>query len=311
MSVQQAQAILFGLALGDALGYPTEFMRLRQIQAVYGPAGITAPPDPALFSDDTQMTLALTEGLLHAGLAADLDAQMAAVGQEFIRWAHSPENNRAPGHTCMQGIHQYESGLPWRESGLVASKGCGSAMRVATIGYLYQHDPDRLREVAHASGIITHRHPAAIAASLAGAYLVKLALDAVPPADYLARTLAFVDGISDEFDQALLRIGHVQGWGSEERALTHLGEGWTGETAIALALYCVLRYPDDYVAAMRRAASTDGDSDSIACIAGGILGARLGLAAIPADWQQRCEKRALLLDLGERMAAARAAYVSG
>ena len=52
-------------------------------------------------------------------------------------------------------------------------------------------------------------------------------------------------------------------------------------------------------------ANTDGDSDSIASIAGGILGARLGLDAIPLDWRNRCENKMYLIDLADRMAAAR------
>ena len=139
--------------------------------------------------------------------------------------------------------------------------------------------------MAESSGLITHRHPAAIAASIAGAYLVKLALDKVPVTEYMKRVMAFTDGISDEFDAAILRVGHVLGWVNEEAALDHNGEGWTGDEAIALAIYCILRYPDDYVACVRRAANTEGDSDSIACIAGGIMGAHLGLEAIPADWR--------------------------
>jgi ADP-ribosylglycohydrolase len=302
---EQAEAILFGLALGDALGWPTEFRKLPEIRRVYGNAGIQAPPDPAIYTDDTQMTIALAEGLLDAGLDVDLGAQMQAVGKRFIDWMESPDNNRAPGNTCMRGVARFQSGVPWRESGIADSKGCGSAMRVAPIGYLYQHNPARLREVAEASGVITHRHPAAVAASVAGAYLVKLALDGVPPEEYLRRVLAFTDGISDEFDAALLRVGHVLAWVNEEEALDHIGQGWTGDEAIALALYCTLRYPNDYVACVRRAANTNGDSDSIACIAGGIMGARLGLDAIPADWRARCENRDGLSALAVRMAAAR------
>jgi ADP-ribosylglycohydrolase len=307
--MRDAQAVLFGLALGDALGYPTEFLTLTDIHERYGAAGIQAPPDPARYTDDTQMTLALTGGLLDAGLSADLDAQMSAIGKHFIAWAHSPENNRAPGRTCMNGVGRFASGIHWRESGIAHSKGCGSAMRVATIGYLYQHDETKLREVAHYSGTITHGHPAAIAASIAGAYLVKLALDDVPVTQYLSKTMAFCDGISDEFDRAMLRIGHVLGWGSEAHALKHLGEGWVGEEAIALALYCVLRYPDDYVSAVRRGANTNGDSDSIACIAGGIMGARLGIDAIPQAWRNRCEHHDYLLDLATRMAQAKRTYI--
>lgn len=305
MSQAQAEAILFGLALGDALGWPTEFKKLPEIKTLFGAAGIQALPDPAIYTDDTQMTVALTEGLLDAGLTADLDTQMNAVGRRFIEWLHSPENNRAPGGTCIKGVQRFEQGIPWLLAGIATSKGCGSAMRVATIGYLYQHEPERLRQIAEASGLITHGHPAAVAASIGAAYLVKLALDGVPPAEYIPRLMKFTDGISDEFDDAIRRVGHVGAWGDEEAALDHIGQGWTGEEAVALALYCVLRYPDDYVACVRRGANTNGDSDSIACIAGGIMGARLGLEAIPADWRARCEKADYLRDLAARMASAR------
>jgi ADP-ribosylglycohydrolase len=298
---QQAQAILFGLALGDALGWPTEFKSLAQIKEAYGVQGIQEPPDPAVYTDDTQMTTALTEGLLEAGLNAPIDDQIAAIGRRFVEWKHSPANNRAPGNTVMSSLRRYESGTSWRESGDAGSKGCGSAMRVATIGFFYQHGEVRLREVAEASGVITHRHPAAIAASIAGAYLVKLALDGVPTGEYVQRMLAFCGGVSQEFDTAIRRTEHVLSWDDEEAAMKHIGEGWIGEEAIALALYCVLRHPDDYAACVRRGANSDGDSDSIACIAGGIMGARLGLGAIPAAWIERCENRDYLMDLGRRM----------
>lgn len=304
MRDHEAQAILFGLALGDALGAPTEFLRLPEIRQQYGAAGIQEPPDPALYTDDTQMTVALTEGLLDAGLDVELEAQMAAVGRRFINWLYDGENDRSPGNTCIAGIERYESGMSWRVSGIIGSKGCGSAMRVATIGYLYRDDEPRLRAVAEASGLITHGHKTAIAASLGAAYAIKLALDGVPVTDYLRRLLAFTDGISDEFDAALYRVGHVIAWNDDEAALDHIGQGWSGEEAVALALYCLLRYPDDYIACVRRAANTNGDSDSVACIAGGIMGARLGLDAIPADWRARCEHHDDLIDLAGRMETA-------
>lgn len=298
------EAVLFGLALGDALGYPTEFMSLAEIKQVYGRQGIQEPPDPALYTDDTQMTLAVAEGLLNAGVDNDLDTQMNAIGRRFVDWRFSPENNRAPGVTCIAGVERFDSGIPWREAGIANSKGCGSAMRVAAIGCLYQHDEQKLYEVAHASSLITHGHPAAIAGSIAAAYAVKLALDGVPVPQYLPKIMAFTDGISEEFEQALRHIGHAGAWADEEAALAHIGEGWVAEEAVALALYCVIRYPDDYVACVRRAANSEGDSDSVACIAGGIMGARLGLEAIPAAWRERCEKREYLRDIAARMAAA-------
>ena len=84
-----------------------------------------------------------------------------------------------------------------------------------------------------------------------------------------------------------------------------VGEASNGEEAVALALYCVLKYPDDYVACIRRGANSDGDSDSIASISGGIMGAKLGLDAIPEDWRKRCENTHYIGDLAHRMAQAR------
>ena len=276
----KAQAILYGLAIGDALGYPTEFLSLSQIKAKYGETGIFDPPEPAFFSDDTQMSIAIAEALVRAG-DQDLDSIMAEVRAEFIAWLHSPENNRAPGRACLAGVKNMAKGVHWSKSGVPNSKGCGSAMRVAPVGYLYQNDPEKLKAVASASGKCTHGHPTADAACIGAAYLVKLALDGIAPDKMVPMLLEFTKGISDEFDDAIQKVEQCLTWPDEEKALFFLGEGWIGEEAVALALYCFLRYPDDYRKVVIRAANTNGDSDSIACIAGGISGAYLGLEAIP------------------------------
>ena len=153
----KAKGIMFGLAIGDALGSPTEFMSLSQIKDRYGDSGIADPPDPSLFTDETQMSIAVAEALIRAG-DQDVGTIMEAIRDEFIKWRHSPENDRAPGNTCLESIRNMEHGVDWAESGVADSKGCGSAMRVAPIGYLYQHDPEKLKEVARASGICTHGH---------------------------------------------------------------------------------------------------------------------------------------------------------
>lgn len=297
--------ILYGLALGDALGWPVEFEKLSTIRAQYGKQGITQPPDPALFTDDTQMTLAVTEALIEAG-DADLETLMAVVQDKFVVWAHHPDTaNRAPGNTCLRAVANLERGLDWQKSGIKDSKGCGSAMRAAAIGYFYQDDPNRLREVAHAVGFATHQHPAADAAAIAAAYLVKLALDGAAPNRFSGQVLEFCSGISDEFDYAILRVNHTLGWTDTTAALKHIGEGWVGEEAVALALYCCLKEPDDYVAAVRLGANLDGDSDSVACIAGGIMAARLGLKGIPTDWVARLERRAELQEVAEALTTKR------
>lgn len=76
------------------------------------------------------------------------------------------------------------------------------------------------------------------------------------------------------------------------------GEGWIAEEAFASALLCFLLFPDDPVAAIRRAAYSSGDSDSLACLAGAFAGAHHGADAWPADWVERIEHRDELLEFG-------------
>lgn len=76
------------------------------------------------------------------------------------------------------------------------------------------------------------------------------------------------------------------------------GAGWIAEEALATGLLCFLLFPDEPVTAVRRAACSSGDSDSIACLAGAFAGAHHGLAAWPDAWVERLEHRDELLALG-------------
>ena len=302
--MEQVLGMIFGLALGDALGGPVEFWDLKGIRERYGASGIQEPPDPALFTDDTQMTLAVAEALIAAG-QEDLGTIMASVSKEFVAWLRSPENDRAPGGACLYGARQLEAGVPWWRSGKPNSKGCGAAMRVAPIGYLYQHDLPKLRRVAAASALTTHHHPTARLAAVAAAFLVKLALDRLAPEDLLPALELETHNQAGDFDQALARLEEALEMDSQNAALTHIGEGWVAEEAVLMALYCFLKSPDDFVATIRRGANTQGDSDSIASIAGGLSGAYLGVEALPAAWISRLEKSEYLRDVARRLAAAR------
>ena len=302
--MEQVLGMIYGLALGDALGSPVEFWELKGIRERYGPDGIQELPSPALFTDDTQMTLAVAEALIAAG-HQDLGGIMAAISQEFVAWLRSPENDRSPGGACLYGARQLEAGVPWWKSGKPNSKGCGAAMRVAPIGFLYQHDLPKLRQVASASALVTHHHPAAQLGAVAAAFLAKLALDRLPPEEMLPALELETHGQVRDFDLALARLEEAREMTSPDAALAHIGEGWVAEEAVPMALYCFLTSPDDFLATIRRGANTQGDSDSIACIAGGISGAYLGLRALPPEWVARLEKSEYLADVARRLAAAR------
>jgi ADP-ribosylglycohydrolase len=76
------------------------------------------------------------------------------------------------------------------------------------------------------------------------------------------------------------------------------GEGWIAEEALATGLLCFLLFPDEPLTALRRAACTSGDSDSIACLTGAFAGAHLGAEAWPREWADRIEHGSELQTLG-------------
>lgn len=321
MKREQVVGSIVGLAVGDALGHPTEFRSRAQILEAFGPGGVTdfvgikderwagSRPyiagrghPPGTFTDDTQMTIALAEGLLEAGGDASLDQQMEAVGRWFVRWARSPDNNRAPGGTCMAGCANLERGVSWRIAGVADSKGCGSAMRVAPIGLLYPDDLDRVEEVARASSLLTHRHDAGVEGAAAAALMVALALRGDGPSAVYDEVMRRCAGRSADFRTCMEKLpAALEQPPGEALSSRGLGEAWVAEEAVASAMYCFFLHPDDFVAGVLCGVNTDGDSDSIATIAGSVLGARLGAQAIPEKWRRDVEDADALVALADRI----------
>lgn len=98
-----ATGAMIGLALGDAPGFPTEFNDIPQILAKCGPWRTMELPPRAFVTDDTQMTLALGHGLRTALESGPLSPRRVVrpVREEYVQWWRSPDNNRAPGNTCL------------------------------------------------------------------------------------------------------------------------------------------------------------------------------------------------------------------
>ena len=115
---------LFGLAFGDALGAPTEFLSVAEILSRWPPAG---PADltghPARVTDDTQMALAVGEALAQALVRRDLSpaSMESLLRPAFVEWLNSPDNNRAPGMTCLKACEALAAGKPWLEATVKSS----------------------------------------------------------------------------------------------------------------------------------------------------------------------------------------------
>ncbi|MFI9587997.1 ADP-ribosylglycohydrolase family protein [Streptomyces sp. NPDC052236] len=330
---QAATGSLIGLALGDALGFPTEFNDVPQILSKCGPWREMELPRPAIVTDDTQMTLALGRGIRTAmdhGLltAAGLTGP---VRDEFVAWNRSPENNRAPGRTCMVACEQIETGIrggrPWQEASQIGSKGCGANMRVAPIGLVPGLSEEQRAGAAQLQSALTHGHPTALAASDLTARAVFLLAQGAEPLGLVGQLRSYAyENRSRYYERWLGNLwtySHdptpgafiARGWDECLRVLERLvtalraanpetdpclatGDGWIAEEALATALLCFLLFPEEPVLALRRAACTKGDSDSIACLTGAFAGAHLGAGAWPKEWSERIEYRSDLMSLG-------------
>ncbi|WP_306337498.1 ADP-ribosylglycohydrolase family protein [Streptomyces sp. KL118A] len=324
-----ATGSLIGLALGDALGFPTEFNDVPSILAKCGPWREMALPAPAYITDDTQMTLALSRGLRTAMDRGPLGPKRLErpLREEFVAWYQSPENNRAPGNTCLKACYLLKTGKPWEEASQVHSKGCGANMRVAPIGLAPGLGDEQRAGAAQLQAALTHGHPTALAAADLTAHAVRLLAQGAEPTGLvgLLRSYAYENRETyherwlgelwrrggDATPQAFIARGWDECLGALERLRDALrtpspetdpclatGEGWIAEEAFATGLLCFLMFVDEPVTALRRAACTSGDSDSIACLTGAFVGAHLGADAWPAEWAGRIEHRVELQEFG-------------
>ena len=285
---KKLRGYLFGTACGDALGRPVEHLNLGQIKEKYGEQGILEVPPDSLWTDDTQLMLVIARGALR-GAELEIPELMDKMTEELVKWLDEPDLGAGP--TTRGAALGLKEGIDWRESGIV-SKTCGSLMRVGILGFIYRNDPKKLVQAALLSGRITHLHPVSDAASIAGAYAVKLALDGVEPGEMYESLLKITEGYSQEFTDALKKSYDIAHSGiADEDALKELGLGWYADETFSLAYFCILRYPDDYKKAVQTAVNITGDSDSVGSVAGGILGAKLGIEAVPVSWIESLKEK--------------------
>lgn len=326
---QAATGSLIGLALGDALGFPTEFNDVPSILTKCGPWRQMRLPQPAFVTDDTQMTLAFGRGIrtaMNRGLLTPMRLARP-VREEFVDWYHSPDNNRAPGRTCMVACMKLDSELPWQEASQIGSKGCGANMRVAPVGLVPGLSEEQRAGAAQLQAALTHGHPTALAASDLTARAVFLLAQGAEPMGIVGQLRSYAYENREKYHERWLGdlwtrahdaspvVFIRRGWDECLEALDRLlaalrdpnpevdpclltGDGWVAEEALATALLCFLLFPDEPLTAIRRAACTQGDSDSVACLAGAFAGAHLGAGAWPTDWADRIEYHSDLMSLG-------------
>jgi ADP-ribosylglycohydrolase len=229
--------------------------------------------------------------------------------------------------TRLRACELLASGLPWRKATGETSKGCGANMRVAPMGLMPGLGDVERVAAAQFQAALTHGHPTALAASELTALAIHWLRNGMRPAELPAalsdrcreqRAVYHEDWLADlwmrpgvdsptEFiargrDECLVALDALNAAlvspDREADPCLRTGEGWIAEEALATAVHCFLLFPDDPVAMLARAATTAGDSDSIAGLAGAFAGAAHGFDWWPAEWAQRIEHAEELAEFG-------------
>jgi ADP-ribosylglycohydrolase len=257
-----------------------------------------------MISDDTEHVAMTAQALITS--AGEPDAFARALAREMKRWVLLLP--AGAGKATLSAAFRLLCGVSPDRSG-VYSAGNGPAMRAAILGVAFGDDLARLRQLVRASSHLTHTDPKAEQ----GALVVALAAHrfATGRTDALGLITVTADALKREDSGELLglldRVAESVAKGEEtHRFAEHLGlrdhvTGYIFHT-VPVALHAALRHPDDLRAAILACIACGGDTDTTAAIAGGIVGANVGSAGIPADWREGVRDAPRSVEWLERLA---------
>lgn len=279
----RVRGTMYGVAIGDALGAPLEFMDAACIQMQYGIVqdmigGGWLGVHPGEFTDDTQMTLAVAHGIVE-----EPGDPIEAIGRRFVKWANSGPKDI--GSTCASSIHRAmciaknptsPSKNDWFDAASAThtimngrSAGNGSLMRTAYVGLYY--DESEARHKAYTISRMTH-------------YDEDTATDC---ADYCAALSRMVKTTDLDTRLAVI-ISYTERNGRypfDVLSSPFFNPSPTGYVvdSFAAALHCIYT-TRSFEEAIIKAVNLGGDADTIGAITGGLAGALYGYESIPKRW---------------------------
>ncbi|MEL6345117.1 MAG: ADP-ribosylglycohydrolase family protein [Myxococcota bacterium] len=306
--------MLWGVAIGDALGRPSEGMTPTRRGQIYGEVRGYHPHYRAKHrstsvggrvSDDTQLTFWTVEQLLADGALdpAALSARFAKKGGALI----------GIGATLREFRVRAARGLSWPDRG-VASAGNGALMRLPPLllPHLQDQTASLWRDVVRGGGV-THNDSASHAACLGFTRLMWLALGRVasppPPGwwvetfldfaasaevkqDYAPRGGDVTDFSGTLCDWVRLRLG---GLAADRRSTAAICDSMHSGAYLLETVPCALvlleRHGHDPEEALIRAVNDTKDSDTLGAIVGAMVGALHGRRALPDRWISGLEGR--------------------
>jgi len=299
----RARGALLGLAIGDALGMPTQYQPRALVSARYGILDrFHAAPDDNEISrgmaagrvtDDTDQAVILGELLLEGQGRVDpgLFAERLLLWEKRMIAAGSAD---LLGPSTRKALTLVAEGMSTQETGRSGATN-GAAMRVAPVAIAFPAQPlETLVAAVVQSAHVTHNTTIGIAGAAAVAAAVGVGLDGAAPALATERAIEaarlgarhgyyFAGG--DVAARIAWAIDLVRGH-DQSRALdliyTLVGTGVATQEAVPAAFAVISLAPDDPWLVCRLAASLGGDCDTVAAMAGAIMGACFGASAFPA-----------------------------
>lgn len=277
---------IIGTAIGDAIALPLEGLsKQRQLRCFPEIHRHNLLFGKGMISDDTEHTCMVGQSLIYS--AGDGAKFSHYLSWELRWWLLLPGGI---GFATLRAICKLWLGFPPHKSG-VFSAGNGPAMRSAIIGVCYGNDLVKLRQLIKISTIITHSDPKAEYGAFAVAIAAFLSSQNTPilPNDYYNYLLNTLPGEDLDFLSLIQSacLSAELGESSEKFAIK-IGnkKGISGYIyhTVAVVIQTWLRHQTNYRDGILEIMRCGGDTDTIAAILGGIIGAKVGKDQIPKDW---------------------------
>jgi ADP-ribosylglycohydrolase len=305
IAIDRAMGALLGVAIGDAMGMPSQTLPRARIRALYGTIADFVAPNadqpvsaglPAgAITDDTEQCLLLARHLLARRGGFD----EAAWARELLAWereTHARGVNDLLGPSTKRAIEALQGGASAEEAGRFGVTN-GAAMRIAPVGIATPIEPlDALLDHVAATCRLTHNTPAAIGAAAAVAAVISAGIDGAMFDEALPIALAAAgDGekrgtagkaasmIAERIERALALARGGAGQAAADRIADEVGVSVAAAESVPMA-FAVARLADgDAWRAAVLAANIGDDTDTIGAIAAGMCGACRGASSLPAD----------------------------
>jgi poly(ADP-ribose) glycohydrolase ARH3 len=282
---------ILGCFLGDAFGSGFEGMGPERARFH---VGNLSKKFTRSYTDDTDMTLALTESIVRCGRIDPED-----IAKQF---SLSCDLTRGYAIGTIKAVMALRAGLKWHQVGRIVfengSFGNGAAMRVSPVGLFYHQDPEALQEAVMKQANITHVHPLGQWGAVMQAFAVALAVrqnskEGHRKEQVVTHLREVLWGGPIEYMRALNKIEEMfaQGKKLEAREVVQsLGNGVEAHFSVPSACYIAITYSPDFCDAVRAAISLGGDTDTIAGMVGAIVGAHVGEKGLPVEWIEQLEE---------------------